>query len=109
MLTTPPLPSRRHHMEIEDPRGQVELEEIGDDEQILTDDVIDDDNHADPDQEDIGENDHDGDGELDRVRDEAEADDPSVFEDTEIDGLPDVGELDPNEEPELDELDEEKI
>jgi hypothetical protein len=59
-------------------------------------DVVDDDENADETQEDIGTDDPNAaDGE----------DDPSVFdEDTEIDGLPEVGPLDPDEEPELDEL-----
>jgi len=73
-------------------------------------DVIDDDEHADDSQEDIGtdhfdtdENDDDGDGVLDRVRD---VDDDGI-PDEEIDDLPEVGELDPDEEPILDELEEE--
>ena len=83
-------------MEI-DPRH--ELEEIGDDQQVYTDDVIDD-GEGDPDQEDIGTFDPDADD---------EDDDPSVFEDdTEIDDLPDVGEPDPDEVPELELLDEQE-
>jgi hypothetical protein len=83
-------------MEI-DPRH--ELEEIGDDQQVYTDDVIDD-GEGDLDQEDIGTFDPDADD---------EDDDPSVFEDdTEIDDLPDVGEPDPDEVPELELLDEQE-
>lgn len=69
-----------------------DLEEVGSHDLILDD--------GDPslereDQEDIGTDDPYADD---------EDDDPSVFEDTEIDELPEVGEMDPDEEPELDEL-----
>lgn len=59
-------------------------------------DIVDDEQHADESQEDIGTDDpHAADGE----------DDSAVFEDdTEIDELPEVGEVDPNEVPILDEL-----
>lgn len=61
-------------------------------------DVIDDEEHADPDQPDIGTDDPfaDGDEEDDTVPDE------------EIDDLPEVGPMDPDEEPVLDELTEEE-
>ena len=72
------------------------FEEIGDAEQILTDDVIDDDAHADPRQEDIGT--------FDPGEDEDDDNERAIEP---IDDLPDVGVQDPDEEPELDELDEE--
>jgi hypothetical protein len=59
-------------------------------------DVIDDEEHADPNQEDIGT--------FDPGEDDEE---PGALDD-EIDDLPDVGEPDPDEEPILDELTEEE-
>lgn len=56
----------------------------------MPDGVIDDDEHVDPDQEDIGTDDPFADGGEEEVPD------------TEIDDLPEVGEPDPNEAPVLD-------
>lgn len=60
-------------------------------------DVIDDNEHRDDNQEDIGTDDPFADG---------DEEDDTLVPDEEIDDLPEVGELDPDEEPILDELEE---
>ncbi len=91
-----PTPSKEPPMKVTDQHNDEpndDLEEVGSHDLILDDG--DDDFEIDPDQEDIGTDDPNA---------EDGTDDPSVFEDTEIDDLPEVGEMDPDEEPELDEL-----